>query len=382
MLPLLNRTWCLFRKRQLHEFDAVLVNEFLEACLSSTASKWRFDSVHRLRELADYVEESTPKHLQQLLLLRLSLALRSGGLHAESSELLKAKCIDSVKSAQNSTERYFGGRLCLSQAENCIHAEEFRDACSYMSQCSEILEELRSGNKEMHIHLSRMHATASGRLWRYMGRFETSLDCLQLANDAPDMSQPQSLMQRCHIIHHMSDVLCELGQLSLARDSLRRILTEVDWSKKTETAAYRRLMTSLTEVEIRSGDLTAAEKILSWLRDNFQKTLATDPADQIGHVYTEIKSAIVAYRKKDTEYLRTVERHLLEALSLIGKYGTFPKGSFYDEFVRRFLELVSGRTRVTSAVETRHFMAGLGTHDYDFIKNEEARQISEANRAT
>lgn len=358
----------------------IVVNELLEAFLSSTAMHGGFSDADTLANIGRILHDRSATHLRLLLLLRRSVSLRGRGHRTESEAVLKDMRGCWKDYANTDYERYLHGRLLLSKAENAIHANRLEDAQNLLEQCARITEDKVIKNKTMDCHLQRMRVTAYGRVYRYRGDFDAALTHFEMTMNAPEMDQPEGIMQKCHALHHLSDVYCELGKPKVAQTRLDPTLTKLR-AGNVNSVAFRRLLQCSVEIAIRTSDILAAEKYLKWLTETFDNMQVVDPADQVGHVYCEIKYAMIDYttQQEGACRLEGSRQHLLKAKRLLNRYETFESDGYYIYFVNQFLDLVHNRLGNPSVMasagivpchERRYFMVGVGTHDHNFVQAE------------
>jgi tetratricopeptide (TPR) repeat protein len=314
--------------------------------------------------------ESLPDYLMLAIAEVQSITHRAEGRLQESSDLIER----TVWNTQHADIRTHcqKGRLALSLAENALLCELYQEAESSLSGW-EVESEPPT---QLELQVLRMKNTVVGRVSRYKGDFQHAAECLGTC-----LQGVQTQAARYHIVYHLADVYCELGNPKAAEHVLERDISRLEQEGALASKLTRRLFLPLAEALILQNRWKDAESKLVVLRHIFDQIVCSDFSDQLGHVRSIIGLARIAHH--DSNYCETIDR-TTKALGLIRDYKTFEESTFYGGFLYRLRASAyqrMGRSREAEEnlelseryhPEPRHFMAGIGTYVLNSLKISES----------
>jgi tetratricopeptide (TPR) repeat protein len=227
----------------------------------------------------------------------------------------------------------------------------------------------------------------TGRILRGEGRFDEARRCFEGCLATPGLSRSKRLL----VISHLSDVYCELDhiqrnnvcQLTLRSSYLNKgrevVQREIDCARACgkPSKGLRRLLLSLTEIEIRQDRFDRAECIISELLGIYSKIAEPDVNDRVGHVRTLIAWARVSQLCKAKE-------HWNAALLQNRAYNPFEEEVFTCSVIYLFISSVrfqlddvdgSGSTfkkaiEVIRRKRPQFLIPGIETYLFDSIRSE------------
>lgn len=342
------------------------------------------------RKIISHIESlrglQLPDHLRLAVAYQKSVLLRWKDEHFQSDEIIRGILGKVNVNVEDTRVHCAYGLLQLSRTENAIMREEFGVAQSYLASWEiqnhpglEFQDQTPSG---LELHVLRLKTTVHGRLARYSGDFKLAHYLLEKClNIIPGNTS------RCHIIHHLADVLCELNEPGQAQNLVQQ---EAQLRSNGPTRSFRRLVLPLAETYIMQKRTEDARSILEELQLFYEGATSLDVSDQLGHVRSTIGLARIY--SDEGKWLKS--REALEyALRLTEKYSTFKKDGFYIGFIQLFLALVNFQLKddhralrsFTLAQDIRikeklqHFIPGLGTYVLVRIESEVAHNLVRTN---
>ncbi|KAF2435346.1 hypothetical protein EJ08DRAFT_692604 [Tothia fuscella] len=230
-----------------------------------------------------------------------------------------------------------------------------------------------------------MKTTAQGRVNRYLGKFKLAQEhfkkCLEARSSA-------------HILYHLGDIECELGNEKTVQELLKKELDSCDPTSKK----YRRLSLPCAEALIKIGDTENARKILDKLHASYSRLTTLDITDQLSHVRTVI--GFIRLACKASQWREALEK-TITALKLAQRYPTFTCGNshigvlwlFKSWIHREIAGLKTSRAISDQELEESHeadriaqehdqspryFMAGIGTYVFVELKDRVSKSARSA----
>ena len=350
----------------------------VETLLSASKFEGPSDRENLLMMAARLQPEPAEPHIRAEIVHQLSVMFRSTGRISDSERL-----ITEFFNSESLGSHYFLGLLHLSQANNQLYRFEFRRAreenCKWQPSSDTL--------SDCELRLLCDQLCTTGRILRGEGRFDEARRCFEGCLATPGLPRSKRLL----VISHLSDVYCELDyiqrnnacQLTLQSSYLNKgrnvVQQEIDCARACgkPSKGLRRLLLSLTEIEIRQGRFDMGECIVRELLGIYSKIAEPDVNDRVGHVRTLIARARVSQ-------LCEAEEHWNAALMQNRAYNPFEEEVFtcgviylFISSVRFQLDDVDGSRGIfKKAIEVirrkrpQFLMPGMGTYLFDSIRSE------------
>ncbi|KAH8692571.1 hypothetical protein GQ44DRAFT_733996 [Phaeosphaeriaceae sp. PMI808] len=234
------------------------------------------------------LEKTASTHLQAEAVYQRSVVLRLRGDITGSNKLLQ-EFLNRADIPTRLQSHSILGLLHLSQATNHAYNFDFlsanKEAKMWMPTESDGTE------KQLDVIWSQIHS--AGRILKGQGHFQTAClffeRCLQ--------REPLRESKRYLALAHLADTYVEVdflqrreihsqsvGELLDRAEKLIRPEIENLRSRAPRSKGYRRLLLSLSEIEIRRSQFTAAEHLLMEVSGIYEKLIDPDIIDRLGHV--------------------------------------------------------------------------------------------------
>lgn len=357
LLPYVQRLWRYVLSEKCPRIPGLVRESLTEASLAASRLSRSKDAIAVAEKMQDL---GLPAYLQLSIVYRKSVALRMKGAPYQSEamilETLEAEITTDIRT------RCCYGRLLLSNTENAIQQEQFKEAVFYLDK----VPTSEASPSAFEVQILRLKSTVHGRLSRYKGDFSHAVECLTLC-----LQTVKNSSARYHHKHHLADVYCELGHPDKAQALLVDDIQSLATTKRQHSKAVRRLQLPWAEACILQRDFEKAESILEQLEETFGILSDKDVTDHLGHVRSTFGLLRIHYLccrwNKALEWTD-------KAFELMQTYKSFSAKSFYKgvsflfraiilfELGRR-LESMAAYMRVKEYEEApRHFIPGMGTY--------------------
>ena len=325
--------------------------------------------------------DAAEPHVRAEIAHQWSVVHRSRGRISESERVITDFLSGQVWSLNQETY-YYLGLLHLSQANNQVYRFDFRRA--YEEICKWLPSSDTLSDCEFHLVCDKLYTT--GRILRGEGRFDEARRCFEGCLTTAGL--PTS--KRFLIISYLSDVYCELdyiqrnnaSQLTLHSSYLNKgkeaVQQEIDCARAVgkPSKSFRRLLLSLTEIEIRQERFDGAECIISELLGIYSKIAEPDVDDRVGHVRTLIARARLSQSSE-------AEWHWNAALLQNRAYNPDEEEVFTCGVIYLFISCVrfqqdnvdGSRGTFKKAIEVirrkrpQFLMPGIGTYLFDAVRS-------------
>jgi tetratricopeptide (TPR) repeat protein len=321
-------------------------------------------------------------HVRAEIVHQLSVMFRSRGRISDSERVI-TEFFSSQSLDLNRESHYFLGLLHLSQANNQAYRFEFcrarEETCKWQPSSDTL--------SDCELRLLCDQLCTSGRILRGEGWFNEARRCFEGCLVTPGLPRSKRLL----VISHLSDVYCELDyiqqnnayQLTLQSSYLNKgrevVQQEINCARACgkPLKGLKRLLLSLTEIEIRQYRFDRAECIISELLDIYSKIAEPDVNDRVGHVRTLIARARISQ-------LCEAEEHWNAALLQNRAYNPFEEEVFTCGVIYLFIssarfqldDVDGSRGTFKKAIEVirrkrpQFLMPGMGTYLFDSIRSE------------
>ncbi len=318
-------------------------------------------------------QNPTQGHLQAEITYRRSVLLRSEA-HISESDLVIQEFLNrqSLDPKQGS---HLLGLLHISQANNHIYHFDFSRAREQLRKWHPSDNELSEG--ELRVLCDQI--CCNGRILRGEGRFDEAKVCFEGCLRTPGL--PSS--KRRLIVSQLADVYCELhyatGQIAYLNTAREVVQPEIDSVRACcpHSKALRRLLLSLSEIEIRLGHHDNAEHLIDELLNIYNILPEPDINDKLGHVRTLIASARISLPSEAEQRWRL-------ALLQNKVYNPFEEEVFTCGVIYLFICCIQlgfgdadkGREAFHHAAEVicrkrpQYLIPGVGTYLFDFVRQE------------
>ncbi|KAI9652869.1 MAG: hypothetical protein M1821_007787 [Bathelium mastoideum] len=312
-------------------------DEVIETLLAAS----KFGPLARRRLILSLIDQLLEKtaniHLQAEAVYQRSVVLRLRGDITGSNKLLQ-EFLNRADIATRLQSHSILGLLHLSQATNHAYNFDFflanKEAKMWMPTESDGTE------KQLDVIWNQIHS--AGRILKGQGHFQTAClffeRCLQ--------REPLRESQRHLALAHLADTYIEVdflqrreihsqsaGELLDRVEKLIRPEIENLRSRAPRSKGYRRLLLSLSEIEIRRSQFTAAEHLLMEVSGIYEKLIDPDIIDRLGHV-----RALIAFARISP--LPEAETHWNNALSFGRRYNPLEEEVFTVAFIHLFICVV------------------------------------------
>jgi tetratricopeptide (TPR) repeat protein len=349
-------------------------DEVIETLLAAS----KFGPLARRRlilSLVDQLLKSTASaHLQADAVYQRSVVLRLKGDIAGSNRLLQEflNCSDASRLKSSSVL----GLLHLSQATNYAYKFDFTSANN------EAKRWVPSNATEQQLDVVWNQIHSAGRIVRGQGHFVTACQfferCLEI--------QPLRESKRYLALSHLVDTYIEVDYLQYRRtghhagmlakaENLVRPEIEHLRALAPRSKGYRRLLLSMSEIQIRRTRFDQAERLLMELCDIYGKLADPDIVDRLGHVRAIIALARISPpSESETRWIR--------ALNLGRRYNPLEEEVFTVALIHLFIctarlkrgDIERGKAAFDYAVEIcrakppQFLIPGAGTYLFDDVQ--------------
>lgn len=350
------------------------------------ASKFeRLSDREDLLALATRLQPSpTESHIHAEIVYQISVTLRSRGRIPESERII-TEFLSSQTFSSNDRSRRVLGLLNLSQAYNRIYQFDFRKAGEESGKWRPSLSDTLS-DSELYLLCDQLRT--NGRILRGEGRFDEARCCFEGCLSTSGLPKSKRTLVLCYL----SDVYCELdymqrtifpvseSQLQYLNQGREIIEREINRERASSQhpKSLRRLLLSLTEIEIRQARFDKAEDSISELLDIYGGMVEPDIDDKVGHVRTLISRARISH-------LHEAEHNWTAALLQNRTYNPLEEEVFTCGVIYLFISLIrfqsgsgvrQSQDMFQKAIEVirrkrpQFLMPGLGTYLFDFVRLE------------
>jgi tetratricopeptide (TPR) repeat protein len=291
---------------------------------------------HQILSLIDRLlkRSGNAYHLQAEAVYQRSVLFRLNGDVASSNRLLE-DFLDHTDMATHLKTHHVIGRLHLSKAANYAYNLDFcladRESQLWIPSNSDITE------KKFDVLWSQIYS--AGKILKGQGQFHYAIEMYSKCLQTPNLRDSKKHL----VLSHLVDTSVELhySQLNsihsphsenLLDNASKMIKTEIERVRvhKPRSKGFRRLLLSLSEVEIRRNQLVAAERILQEVSSIYETLAEPDIVDRLGHMRAYIALARISP-------LDEAESYWLNALSLGRKYYPFEEEVFTVAIIHLFL---------------------------------------------
>ncbi|OJD21601.1 hypothetical protein ACJ73_07057 [Blastomyces percursus] len=270
--------------------ELTLSNEARNSLMESSLAACRLVHPSHASEIISLLEKiqgsNLPGYLQMAIVAQRSIALRYLGSPGKSDDVIDDVLEKMSPESKDVRSHCSYGRLLLSQAENALLRNEFKEAAHQLTSWM-----IRWHPSGLELKVARLKNTALGRVLRYNGDFAAAhrylKECLKMVNGSA----------RYHIMHHLADVYCELDKAEEAENLVVDEVSRLRADGKQCSKRFRRLVLPLAEAYIKQGRLEAARSVLQEILEIFKLLVGArlDVTDQLGHVRSMISLARVSW---------------------------------------------------------------------------------------
>lgn len=270
-------------------------DEVIETFLAAS----RFGPLTRRRLILSWVdrllEESTSIHLRAEAVYQRSVVLRLKGDIASSNWLLQ-EFLDRSNMASEIKSHHVLGRLHLSRAANYAYSFDFSSANTEVQKWNPLPSTITE--EQLEVVWNQIHSV--GRILRGQGFFDKA--CLFFERCLQIHQLRES--KRYLALSHLADTYIELdylrsheinshyaGELLDKAENLVKVEVEQLRSRSCHSKGFRRLLLSLSEIEIRRCRFEEAEHALIELCGIYKHLADPDIVDRLGHIRTFIALA-------------------------------------------------------------------------------------------
>ena len=316
------------------------------------------------------------------IVYRISVTLRSRSLITKSEHTI-TEFLNNQTFESDDENHHILGLLSLSQAYNRIYRFDFtrarEESCKWRPS-SDMLSD-----RDLCLLCDQLRTT--GRILRGEGRFDEARHCFEGCLSTSGLPKSKRTLTLCHL----SDVYCELEYMQRTTDSTSepqlqhlneaRQMTECEIDRERSSnhrsRSFRRLLLSMTEIEIRQGHFLKAESLLIELLDIYGTLVELDVDDKVGHVRALISWARISQ-------LHEAEHNWTAALLQNKNYNPYEEEVFTCAVIYLFISLVrfqcgnsdGSQDMFERAIEVFHrkrpqfLMPGLGTYLLDYVRSQ------------
>lgn len=343
----------------------------------------KFGPLARRRLILSLVDQllkkTTSAHLQAEAVYQRSVVLRLKGDITGSNQLLQ-EFLDRSDMTTRLKSHSILGLLHLSQAANHAYNLDFSSANKEAKMWIPINSD--ATEKQLDVVWSQIHS--AGRILRGQGHFDTAYlffeRCLQM--------EPLRESRRHLALSHLVDTYIEVDYLrrrdihspyagELLDKAEKLIRPEIEYlrSHTQRSKGFRRLLLSLSEIEIRQGRFDKAERLLVELCGIYGKLADPDIVDRHGHLRAFISLARISPVSEAESCWST-------ALNLGRRYYPLEEEVFIVALMHLFIctarllrgDMEGGKTAFDYAAEIcrtkspQFVMPGLGTYLFDDVR--------------
>lgn len=304
---------------------------------------------HRILSLIDPLLKRTTSapHLQAEAVYRWSVLFRLKGDIASSNQLLE-EFLDRTDMAIRLKTHHVVGQLHLSRATNFAYKFEFylanKEARMWTPLNSDITE------KSFDVMWNQIYS--AGKILRGQGQFEFACELYHKCLETPSLRDSKKHL----VLSHLVDTYVEIHHLrrnagNLLDTASGMIRTEIERLRlhQPRSKGFRRLLLSLSEVEIRRNQLVAAECLLREVFSIYETLVEPDIVDRLGHIRASIALARISP-------LGEAEFYWLSALGLGRKYYPLEEEVFIVAIIHLFLCITH--------LQLKDFQRGRAAFDY------------------
>jgi tetratricopeptide (TPR) repeat protein len=313
-------------------------DEVIETLLSAS----KFGPLARRRLILSLVDQLLEKrtasvHLEAEAVYQRSVVLCLKGDITGSNKLLQ-EFLDRADIATRLQSHSILELLHLSQATNHAYNFDFllanKEAKMWMPTESDGTE------KQLDVVWSQIHS--AGRILRGQGQFQTACLFFERSLQREPLRESKRHLALAHPVDTYIEVdflqRCEIysqstGELLDRAEKLIRPEMENLRSRAPRSKGYRRLLLSLSEIEIRRSQFAAAEQLLMEVSSIYGKLIDPDIVDRLGHVRSLIAFARISP-------LSEAETRWNNALSLGRRYNPLEEEVFTVAFIHLFICVV------------------------------------------
>lgn len=293
---------------------------------------------HLILSLVDQLLEKTDStHLQAEAVYLRSVVLRLKGDITGSNKLLQ-EFLDQADIATRLQSHSILGLLHLSQATN--HAYNFDFLLADKEAKMWMPTEVDGTKKQLDVIWSQIHSV--GRILRGQGHFQTACHFFERCIQGEPLRESKRHLALAHLVDTYIEVdylqrreihSKSTGELLDRAEKLIRPEIENLRSRTPRSKGYRRLLLSLSEIEIRKSQFAAAEHLLVEVSGIYGKLIDLDIVDRLGHVRALITLARISP-------LSEAETRWNNALSLGRRYNPLEEEVFTVAFIHLFICVV------------------------------------------
>lgn len=365
-----------YRAMQCHVSKSLLTSIF-----EASVAAWRIGSKDELQQVVErnLSLADVPRWIAFDAVYLWSKGLRLRGRFKESNKFLelsaKRLSIPVDKSTVTFTDaraHYFYGLMLISKSENDLQCHRFDKAISRLSNWT--AADIHSNPRTLHFTISRQKSTVIGRILRYQGIFPESEECLTKCWDCCRLLSNTST--RCHILHHLADVLCENKKYKEALIYLTKDMSELEHEEKTAHQSYRRLLVSMVECNVMLGQLSEAESKCLRIHEQL-KDLSLDPLcgqmDDFRVTISLIRINVMRASYNEALFWSKTARGQIERHSTFEIYGFYSRVLWLFQCIieselgnEAEVQLALGEAAKCQIVR-QHYIPGLGTYVYDWV---------------
>lgn len=293
---------------------------------------------HLILSLVDQLLEKTDStHLQAEAVYLRSVVLRLKGDITGSNKLLQ-EFLDQADIATRLQSHSILGLLHLSQATN--HAYNFDFLLADKEAKMWMPTEVDGTKKQLDVIWSQIHSV--GRILRGQGHFQTACHFFERCIQGEPLRESKRHLALAHLVDTYIEVdylqrreihSKSTGELLDRAEKLIRPEIENLRSRTPRSKGYRRLLLSLSEIEIRKSQFAAAEHLLVEVSGIYGKLIDLDIVDRLGHVRALITLTSISP-------LSEAETRWNNALSLGRRYNPLEEEVFTVAFIHLFICVV------------------------------------------